>query len=252
VVRLELGEYRAKLDQALAVQQQAAADLERFDSLFGRGAATRAELDAALSRARVAEAAVNEARAMLGHSEIAAPFDGVVARKLADVGDLAVPGRPLVEIEDPTALRVEADVGESLIDGIEVGQELEVRVPGLAAPLRATVTEVAPTADRASRTFVVKADLPRTPGLRAGTFARVAVTVAQADTLRVPAEALVVRGQLEFVFVANDGKAELRLVKTGKSYGAEVELLAGVSAGERVVVSGTAGLVDGQPLRIDP
>lgn len=252
LVRLDAQEVRARLEQALALQEQAASDLKRYTALLQRAAATQAEFDAVQSRARVAEAAVQEARSLLGNTEIVAPFDGVVTRKWADVGDLASPGKPLVELEDPTRLRLEADVGEALIDRIELGQHLEVRVPALPAALQASVVEIAPTADPASRTFVVKLDLPTTSGLRPGQFGRVAIPVGESTNLRVPAEAVIVRGQLEYVVVVADDRAQLRLVRTGKRHGAEIELLAGAEAGERVAVSDPARLRDGQPLQIQP
>jgi RND family efflux transporter MFP subunit len=252
LVVLDAREIRAHLDQAAAVHQQADGDLKRTTALLERGAATRSEFDAVQARARVAAAAVKEAEAMLGYAEIVAPFDSVVTRKHADVGDLAAPGKPLLELEDPTALRVEADVGEALIDRIKPGQSLTVQVPTLTGALQGTVVELAPAADAASRTFLVKLDLPATPGLRAGSFVRVAVPVGETDGLSVSAEAVIRRGQLEYVFVVVAGKAQLRLVKTGKSHGQEVELLAGAAEGDRVVISGAAQLREGQPLQIQP
>lgn len=252
LVRLDVQEIRAKLDQAAAVRQQAESDLQRTTALLEGGAATRSEFDAVQARSRVAAAVVKEAETMLGYAEILAPFDGVVTRKLADVGDLATPGKALLELEDPAGLRVEADVGEALIGRIQSGQSIGVQVAALPAPLQGTVTEIAPAADPASRTFLVKLDLPPTPGLRAGSFARVAVPIGEFDGLSVPAEAVIQRGQLEYIFVVAEGRAQLRLVKTGKRYGAEIELLAGASAGERMVISGSAQLREGQPLQIEP
>lgn len=252
LVRLDAQEIRAKLDQALAVGRQAAADLQRHAALLERGAATRAEFDAAQSRARVADAAVQEAETMLGYAGIIAPFDGVVTRKLADVGDLATPGKPLLEVEDPASLRVEADVGESLMGRLRLGQLLRVEVPALSATLSGTITEIDPSADSASRTLRVKLDLPPTPGLRTGAFTRVSVPVEERDVLAVPTESLIQRGQLEYIFVMAEGRAQLRLVRTGKRHDHEVELLAGAAAGELVVVSGAARLRDGQPLQFQP
>jgi hypothetical protein len=105
-------------------------------------------------------------------------------------------------------------------------------------------------ADPGSRTFRVKLDLPPTPGLRSGAFGRVAVPVGETSTLRVPAPALVVRGQMEMVFVVAGPTAQLRLVKTGKRLGGEVELVSGVRAGEQVVIEGAAQLTDGQPVTV--
>lgn len=252
LVRLDAQEIRAKLEQAAAVYQQAETDLKRTTSLLERGAATRSEFDAAQTRSRVAAAAVKEAETMLGYADILAPFNGVVTRKLADVGDLATPGKPLLEMEDSSALRVEADVPEALLHRIKPGQTLTVQVPTLTSALQGTVSEIAPSTDQASRTFLVKLDLPPTPGLRAGSFARVAVPMGEIDGLRVPSEAVIQRGQLEYIFVVAEGKAQLRLVKTGKHDGKEVELLAGAAAGDRVVISGAAQLREGQPLQVQP
>jgi hypothetical protein len=138
------------------------------------------------------------------------------------------------------------------VDRIKLGQVLTVQVPALTSALQGTVIEIAPSTDQASRTFLVKLDLPATPGLRAGSFARVAVPTGEISGLSVPADAVIQRGQLEYIFVEAEGKAQLRLVKTGKHHGKEVELLAGAAAGDRVVISGAAQLREGQPLQIQP
>lgn len=250
LVQLDVREVQAKLDQALALRQQAERDLERFVNLLRQEAVTQAEFDAVEARQRVARAAVAEAETMLSHAKVIAPGDLVVARKLAEVGDLAAPGRPLLELEDPNALRLEADVPEALIGRIQAGARLPVSVAALAEPLEGTVAEVAPSADPGSRTFQVKLDLPPAPGLRAGQFGRVAVPLGTVPTLRVPAAAVVRRGQMEIVFVATNQTAVLRLVKTGRRFGDSVELVSGVNPGEQVVVDGTAALCDGQPLQV--
>lgn len=252
LVKLDAQEIRARLDQALATRQQAAGDLKRFAALLERSAATPAEFDAAQARARVAEAAVSEAQAMLGYTEIAAPFDGVVTRKLADVGDLATPGKPLLEMEDPSHLRFETDVPEALIRAVQIGATLPVRLPDSPAELTATVSEIAPTADPGSRTFRVKLDLPPRADVRPGQFGRVAIPLEESTAICVPASAVVVRGQIEAVFVATNQQAQMRLVKTGKRRDGEVELASGLSAGESVVVENAAALRDGQPLEIKP
>lgn len=249
VARLDVREIRAKLDQARAVLDQARRDRERFEALLRQQAVTQAEFDGVEARFRVAEAAVAEAETMLDYAEVCAPFDGVVTRKLADVGDLASPGRPLVELEDPKSLRLEADVPEAFIGGMQAGAKLPVRVSAVNLDLEGVVAEIAPAADPNSRTFRVKLDLPDAPGLKPGLFGRVAVPVGQTRAPRVPVSALVQRGQMEMVFVVADGRAQMRLVKSGKRFGEEVELVSGVRPGERVVVEGAAALVDGQ--RVD-
>jgi RND family efflux transporter MFP subunit len=232
------------------LRQQAEADLKRMTSLFDQKILSAAEFDNAQAKARVAVASVAEAQTMLDYTKVTAPFAGVITRKHADVGDLATPGKPLLDMEDSTALRLEADVPEAVVGKLTLGDKLPVRIAALEKEFEGVVSEIAPAADPSSRTFLVKLDLPGTSGLRAGQFGRVAMPVGETSTLRVPASAVVQRGQMELLFVVVDGKAQLRIVKTGKRIGSEVELVSGVSAGEKVVTEGAAGLVDGQPVEV--
>lgn len=252
LAQLDAREIQAKLDQARAVRDQATRELDRARKLFEQKITSQAEFDAVQSRERVAAGAAVEAESALGYSKIVAPFDGVVTRKLADVGDLAAPGKPIVEMEDPGALRFEAGVPEALIADIKVGDKLAVRVSSMPADLQGVVVEIAPTADAATRTYLVKLDLPPAESLRSGQFGRVIVPTGKTDAVWVPASAVVVRGQMETVFVAVDQHAQLRLVRTGKRTPSEVELLAGISSGENVIVEGAAQLHDGQRITVKP
>jgi RND family efflux transporter MFP subunit len=252
LVQIDAREIQARLDQAQAVREQVKKDVERFTVLLKQNALTQQEFDAAQSRLRVAEATVAEAQTMLGYTRLTAPFDGIVTAKRADVGDLATPGKPLVDLEDPTTLRLEADVPEALVDKVKLAQHYSVNIPNVGAVLQGTVAEVAPVADSVSRTFRVKLDLPATPGLRSGLFGRMAVPVADVEAIRVPASAVVVRGQMELAFVVVNRRAQLRLVKTGKHLGPEVEIVAGLSPGEPLVVDGASRLQDGQPVEVKP
>jgi RND family efflux transporter MFP subunit len=250
LAQLDAAEIRARLDQAQALRQLAERDLKRFAELRQQQAVTQQEYDAVEARHRVAQASVAEAEAMLGYTLIVAPFAGVVTRKLAEVGDLAGPGRPLLELEDPARLRLEADVPEALLSKVRLGAAMDVRVASMDARIEGVVGEIAPAADPNTRTFRVKLDLPPAAGLMPGQFGRVAVPVGERSALRVPAASVVRRGQMELVFVVAGGRAELRLVKTGRALDQECELVSGVEAGEAVVVKGAAGLVDGQPVRV--
>lgn len=250
LAQIDAREIQARLNQALAVREQAQLELKRVQQLVAGGTAAQAELDRAVMQAGVAAGAVQEVETTLGFAKVTAPFTGLITRKLADVGDLAAPGQSLLEMEDPTVLRLEADVPEALIDRIKLGDRLRVHIASLPLALEGVVNEMDPVADPGSRTFRVKLDLPPTPGLRSGAFGRVAVTVGETSTLRVPAAALVVRGQMEMVFVITNQAAQLRLVKTGKRIGSEVELVSGVRAGENVVIENAVQLADGQPVSL--
>ncbi len=247
IASLDAREIKARLDSAQAVRDQATRDLERISKLVKDGASTASELDAVQARQRVAAAAVTEAETMLGHALVVAPFDGVITRKQADVGDLATPGRLLVEIEDPARLRFEADVPEALLDRLKLGAKLPLRISSLKDSLEGAVSEIAPVAEAVSRTYLVKLDLPVVAGLRAGQFGRVSVPTGEAAVPHVPMSSVIQRGQLEFVFVAEGGKAQLRLIRTGKRLGNDVEVVSGLNVDERIVVD-PAKIQDGQPV----
>lgn len=248
VAQLDLREVRAKLDQAVATRVQSARDWERVQVLFREHSATQSDYDAAESRNRSAQAAVAELEAMLGFGKISAPFDGIITRKVADVGDLAAPGKPLVEIEQPDSLRFEANVPESFISRIQQDDTLTVRLPAMGKTVDAKVSEIGPVIDPDSRTFLVKLDLPRSADLRSGFFGYLDVPVEKASWLTVPDSAVVQRGQMEIVFVVTNNTAHLRLVKTGKRSADSVEILSGISSGESVVLADASSLVDGQPI----
>jgi RND family efflux transporter MFP subunit len=250
LAELDVREIRAKLDQATPLREQAEKDLKRFTELLSKRVITQQEFEAAESKARVARAAVTEAETMLGYAKVTAPFGGVITRKLADVGDLAAPGKPLVEMEDPGALRLEAAVPEAIVDRIALGSKLGVRIG--ANEIEGVVREISPTADPNSRTLLVKLDLPATPGLRTGQFGRVAVPVAETSVLRVPASAVIRRGQMELVFMRDGNVARLRIVKTGKPIAGEIEIVSGVNAGEQIVTDRAGDLTDGQPIAPRP
>jgi len=248
IARLDAGEIAARLEQAEAALEQAERDWKRVSALFEQQSVTRAEYDSAQSRQRLAKGALAEAKAMTGYVEIVAPFDGVVTKKWADVGDLAVPGKPLVDIADTAALQLEADLPEAIASKIKRDTRLEVRVDAVSGALEGVISEIAPAVDALSRTFRVKLDLPLAAGLMPGQFARLAVPIGERKSVRVPVAAVVHRGQLEIVFSVANQRARMHLVKTGKRISDEIEILSGLDAGLSVVISGADQLTDGQPV----
>jgi RND family efflux transporter MFP subunit len=261
LARLDAPEMKARLEQAEASLQQAEREWKRVSSLFNQQAATRADYESADARYLVAKGAEAEARAMMGYVEIRAPFDGVVTRKWVDIGDQAAPGKPLVDIEDPSRLQLQADVPEAIAAKIKQDAHLTIRLGQGAADLAGTVAEIAPIADPISRTFRVKLDLPPLPDesatdsalrtapfLMSGQFARLIVPVGETTSLRVPNSAVVQRGQMEIVFAVENQHARLHLVKTGRRMNDETEILSGLDSGDRVVTDNASLLVDGQPV----
>ena len=250
LVELDAREIKARLDQALTQREQFGRDTERLRKLLANNAVSRQEFETIESRYRVAVAAVTEAETLLAYTKVIAPFDGVITRKHVEVGDLAAPGKPLLEMEDPRSLRLEADVPEAAISSIVSGAKLPVRIAGVTNELAATVSEIAPAADPNSRTFLVKCELPPGSGARTGQFGRLSVPLGETTALRVPASALTQRGQLEMVFAIVNNRAQMRLVKSGKRVGDEMELLSGVTKGDQVAIENVTVLRDGQAVEV--
>jgi RND family efflux transporter MFP subunit len=249
VAELDVQEIRAKQDQAKALLDQTERDFKRSELLLKQQSTTQAEFDATQSRYRAAQAGLAEAEAVLAYARVLAPFRGIISRKMVDTGDLAAPGKALVQIEDASTIRIEADVPENLMSGIAPGAKLRAHIPAAGKWIEASVAEIAPVVRSDSRTLLVKFDISKHENLRSGMFCLVEVPAGASPMLRIPASAVVQRGQMEIVFVVTNKTAQLRLVKQGKKFDDHVEILSGIDPGEVVVVEGAAGLMDGQPVK---
>jgi RND family efflux transporter MFP subunit len=250
VVRLDDAALRAAVSAGEAGVKAAQADLERTKTLLDKGAATPRELEQMTAAASAAHAQLTAARDQLSYSALRAPFAGRVASRRANLGDVANPGQPLIEIEGEGGLELRATVEASLAAALRPGARLKAQVDGQPGLLAATVTAIAPSGDPTTHRFELKADLPRAQGLRAGLFARLLVPGAAAEPrLHAPARALFQRGGLTGVFVVSDGRARLRWIATGATDGDSVEVRSGLEAGESVVLS-PADLADGAPVRV--
>lgn len=250
LVRLSAAEINAKVRQAETQLAQARRNLERETRLQQAQASTAERVRTLKEQVQLSEAAYREAKAMLDYTQVRAPFAATVTRKLAEVGDLASPGGPLLQLENGAALEVLVQVPEALTQGLALDMTLPVIIPAADLELEAAIREISPTVDPATRTTQVKLTLPDNPLLRSGQFARVALADNQAKTLMVAEKAVHQNGQMEQVFVAEDGRASLRLVRTGVRHDQRVEILSGLRAGERVIVSAVGKLHDGQPLEL--
>ena len=198
----------------------------------------------------VAEAVHHEAVTMLGYITVTAPFYGVITAKMTNVGDLATPGVPLLQLEDNSKLQVVASVPETLVLQILPGDTLTVRIPAADLDLQGTVAEVAPATDPLSRTATVKINISSEPQLRSGQFARVIIPGERKNSLFVPSTAIHAFGQMERMFVIDENVAQLRLIRTGIVVGDQTEILAGLEPGETIVVTNISQLIDGQPVKI--
>lgn len=247
LVSLTAAEIGARVEQAQAGLAQARRDYEREAALLAKGAATAESVHALEDRRRIAEAALVEATTMQGYTEITAPFAGIITKKFVYAGDFAAPGTPLFEIEGADRLRAEVQVPESL-PLLAPGASLDVQTED--GSVGGVLAELSPAADPSSRTRLAKVDLPAGSAFRSGQFVRVLWPAGESGQITVPAGAVSMFGQMERVFTVSEGRAHLRLVKTGARDGGRVEILAGLDAGEIVVVDALPNLRDGQPVEV--
>lgn len=244
---------RAIVGAADAASRDAQIDLERFQRLFERGSVSENELRKVRLKAEAAREALNQARAgadtataQRAYADIASPVDGVVVTRHKRAGDLAVPGAPLLTLESGRGLLFETFVAEAQVSAMTPGKPVEVRIDGLSASVRGTVSRVVPSGDPVSRSYQVKIALPETAGLMPGRFGRAAFELGESPAPLVPRPALVERGGLTGVFVVDaDGRAQFRWLRIGREWPDRVEVSAGLGADERFVAVAEPALRDG-------
>jgi RND family efflux transporter MFP subunit len=212
-------------------------DLEQAKSTYLQAKARVQQTQDALieTKSGINQAAkvIEEAKIAMGYTKIVATQDGEVAKRLAEPGDLAWPGKTLLVIQTRGALRLEALVREGLIYRISPGKSLKIVVDALDKVFDGTVEEVVPSADPMTRTFLVKVALPREQGLFPGMFGRLLVPVQDRNVVVVPKEAVRHIGQLDVVMIKTDGIWQSTYVKTGEELeGGTVEILSGLKGDE--------------------
>jgi RND family efflux transporter MFP subunit len=235
----------ARVAQADAQLAQSRLNYDRTKKLLeskfvSQAAFDKAEADLKGAQAELQAARAGETQAVTARSfaEVRAPLDGVVTRRLAELGELASPGKPLLELHDPTALRAVAAIPQFVLPRIAGATEATVLFPLLAKRVGATRVTVLPAADARLLSTQVRADLPRElpPGVVPGTVAKVLLPAGKVTRLVMPADAIVRRGELTGVYVVGaDGRVALRQIRVGEQdEDGAVEVLAGLRAGERV------------------
>ena len=251
----------AQLDAAQAAQRVAAKELDRQKQLFekqyiSQGALDRAQAqwESAQAQVQAVQAQTQAAKTQTGFFVIQAPFSGVVSEVPVTLGDMAMPGRTLLVMHDPSALRISASLPQTLLGAWNAGaKSVRYEVQGLAAPSQAKASQLQllPTVDASTHTAQLRITLPaplpaHLSGLAPGMFAKVwlatadPMNTAQAGQVDVPVQAIVRRAEMTGVYVLDaQGKARLRQIRLGAVQGDKVEVLSGVRAGEQVVADPT-------------
>lgn len=249
LVTLAGDELQGALAAARTGLDAAAAHERRIRALAAERAATPSELELASAQRAQAEAAVASARANVSYALLRAPFAGTIQARRVDPGDLVGPGQPLLELEGE-GLELVASLSEEEARGLALGTA--IRFTAGAASGEAVIVALTPGGDPLSHRRGLRARVRKAPpGLRSGTFARLALEGVAGGGRWLPRTALVERGDLTGVFVAADGRAELRWISPGETAGELVAVRAGVKP-EEVVIDAPGALRDGQRVEVSP
>jgi HlyD family secretion protein len=250
---------RASLMQAEASYLNAKADAERARAIENTGALSASQVAQYLTQEKVAlaqweaaKAALNATEVRLGNTRVLAPDDGVISARTATVGAVVGAGQELFRLVRQGRLEWRGEVTPSEVDRVKVGQVVRVTA-ATGREVEGKVRAIAPAANPQTRNILVFVDLPRQAELKAGTFARGAFDLGQAEALTVASASVVVRDGHTFVFVIDaQGQAEQRKVQTGRRVGERVEIVDGLRSGERVALQGAGFLNQGDLVKVVP
>ncbi len=250
---------KAGVDAADVAVRNMERDHERFQRLYEEKAVTKHQLEqvemglaAAKAQRAQAEANLKMSGTLLSYGRILAPGAGIVTKRWMDAGNMAFPGAPILTVENPSDLEISVAVPEEKARLLATGQKAQVTVDSMDKTLELAVTAVVAAADPMTRTSTVKLAIPDGSGLAPGQFAQVRFAALALKALAVPEAAVYSEGQMDGVFVAEQGIARLRWVQLGVRGGDAVQVLSGLKAGENVIVPVPAGLSDGQPVEVSP
>jgi RND family efflux transporter MFP subunit len=225
------------LERYRQLQSEKSVSPQELDEVSRRAETATARYEAARMQTIAAQAQENGTRATQGYTHLRASFFGIVTARMADPGTIASPGVPLLQVDQAGALQLQAAVDESAIGAIRKGMKVNVRIAGVSsADTMGTVAAIFPAADPSSHSFTVKIDLPSSHSLHAGVYGTAEFTTGTRQVMLVPRSAVVQHGSLVCAYVLDgQGIARLRYLTLGAARGNLVEVLSGLSAGEKLV-----------------
>ena len=224
------------LEQAAATTQ----DLERAEAAYQQARAgveqAKKGVSAAAARVEQSKKILEESQVAMGYTTIEAHQSGQISNRLVDPGDMAWPGKPLLVLQASGALRLEADVREGLIEKLSLGMRLPVSIDALNLRIEGELEQIVPSAQAASRTFLVKVTIPSAEKLYPGMFGRLHVPLGERQAVLVPKAAVRRIGQMEIVRVEEGDRWINLFVKTGRAVNGKVEVLSGLTGNERIAI----------------
>ena len=266
LININNNELEAKLAAAKAGRAEANAKLvnsekhyQRINRLFEKGSATQSELDNAVtayesakSRMQALTGSVNELKELLSYTQLKSPIDGVVTAKMANEGDMATPGNPMLAIESVSDIKIVAQVPEFELELFEIGDPVLVFIKAnREEPFKGWVDQVVPSSQFSGSQYKVNIKMLFTKGIKPGMFARISLMKGSDEKILVPLQSIYSRGQLSGVYTVNQqGESMLRWVRLGKTYPEGVEILSGLDRGESLIISADQKLEDGAMVEI--
>ena len=247
------------VEQAAQNKKMAEVTYQRYKNLYNEKVITKQEFDQYSTQKNVAaleyqkaQAGVQQARAGLGevrvyqsYSRVTAPIAGIVTQRNIDLGSTAIQGQPILTIESPGNQELIANVDESYLKKIHKGQEVNLVIDGKT--VKTKITTIVQSIDPTTRTFKVKLD---TKGLNSGLYTKVQIPVGKKDAIAVPQVAIVQKGQLTGVYTVDDKNIiSYRLIRTGKILGDKIEVISGLTDGDKIIVSGVEKAIDGGEIK---
>jgi membrane fusion protein, multidrug efflux system len=250
LVQLDDASARADVAAALATVTESESQYNRSRELLNTQALSKSSFDLLEATLKSNRARLQAAQARLEDTVIRAPFSGRVGLRRVSVGTLISPGNVITTLDDTSVIKLDFSVPETFVSVLREG--LAVRATAPAFPGRSFAGKVASIDSRVdvnTRSVIVRALLANEDGaLRAGMFLNVSLARDERETLVIPEEALTPEAEKQYVFVVADGKAARREVRIGGRSPGNVEIVAGLEAGERVIVEGTQKVRNGAPV----
>ncbi len=253
---------QAMVTEAEAALKDAQKDYERFEELYKQKSASTKEFENATlhynsikAKAEAARQMKNEADAMLTYTNLTAPFSGVVTQRNLDEGSMANPGMPIMMVEQAGTYEVRASVSELDIAHVKTGMTADINIQSIGKKLSGKVLEVSTSSQYSGGQYFLKISIPSEPGLFSGMYVNVSIPVAKIDVatnnILVPSSALIYKDQLTGIYtVSRSNTALLHWVKTGKTFGDQVEILSGLSADEKFILQSEGKLYNGAPVSV--
>ena len=250
LMKIDSGEITAQAIQAQAAYNNARLQYDRIKKLYDAQASTQMEMDQANLGLETAQAGLTAAKAMESYTIITAPISGQIVEKRINLGEMALPGQPLIRIEDNRNLRLDVTVAEQDILSIQTGNPVTVRIDAMpGAEISGRVSQVVQASDVRTHSFIVKIDIPARKGLVTGMYGKAFFTIGGHEAILIPKSAVVDTSGISGVYIVSArGSAVFQMVQLGETHGDQIEVTTGLKPGDTVVTDNKLGRIEGKKI----